>query len=503
MHALPNKRKWIWVGRRGGKGRGVLFEALGAINEASITPSLVTKEIAAELGLIEGADITNTLTPQIHVWTVAPNYGQAQQVWNEMKEVVPASMVRTNSGKRGNRSQTGWNEDRMSVRLDLPALDERGRRRVRREVFWEIKSADNFEMLQTVGLDFLWVTESQDIKEGAWDKVRPVLSSPGRLGRACIEGIPPVSKAHWFSRNFHYAKNNPGPNDIAIQATTFENVYLTPDQQEDVRNERERTTEAHWNRMYMAEQPEGGGGFFRKIDEAARGLQRLDPIPGRPYVAGLDLGKQVDPTVLIIKDRETRESVHYVEMLKRDWVLQKETIMAECKRWSVQNVHIDSTGMGGDVIYDELADQGLPIQAFKFTSASKHQLFLNYAVALERETVSFPSDWGKLRNQLEGMEVGNSGAQYVFKQTDGGHDDWVDAECLALSICDPPAEDFERYAGMIRSQPSLPPLNADAASSRRNNIMSDLKRRRTEAKIEAWAQEHPDLFVNGKPVHLG
>ena len=128
MHALPNKRKWIWVGRRGGKGRGVLFEALGAINEASITPSLVTNEIAAELGLIEGADITNTLTPQIHVWTVAPNYGQAQQVWNEMKEVIPASMVRTNSGKRGNRSQTGWNEDRMSVRLDLPALDERGRR---------------------------------------------------------------------------------------------------------------------------------------------------------------------------------------------------------------------------------------------------------------------------------------------------------------------------------------------------------------------------------------
>lgn len=34
------------------------------------------------------------------------------------------------------------------------------------------------------------MAEAQDIKEAAWNKVRPTLNSPGRLGRAIIEGIP-------------------------------------------------------------------------------------------------------------------------------------------------------------------------------------------------------------------------------------------------------------------------------------------------------------------------
>jgi hypothetical protein len=79
MHSRPEPRKWIWVGRRGGKGRGVLHEALAVINKASFSPFIH-----------EGMDITDSLTPQIHVWTVAPNYGQAQQVWNEMKAFIPA-----------------------------------------------------------------------------------------------------------------------------------------------------------------------------------------------------------------------------------------------------------------------------------------------------------------------------------------------------------------------------------------------------------------------------
>ena len=62
MHTLPQKRKWIWVGRRGGKGRSVLYETLSVIDTASKTPFI-----------INGQDITDTLAPPIHVWVVAPN----------------------------------------------------------------------------------------------------------------------------------------------------------------------------------------------------------------------------------------------------------------------------------------------------------------------------------------------------------------------------------------------------------------------------------------------
>ena len=125
MHARAEPRKWIWVGRRGGKGRAVLHEALSVINTASFSPFIH-----------DGLDMTDSLTPQIHVWCVAPNYGQAQQVWNEMKAFIPAHMVKPPQHLRGNRSSTGWNEASMNVWLDLQLIDGDGNTRSRTQVFW-------------------------------------------------------------------------------------------------------------------------------------------------------------------------------------------------------------------------------------------------------------------------------------------------------------------------------------------------------------------------------
>lgn len=492
MHKLPQPRKWIWVGRRGGKGRGVLHETLGVIDTASKTPFMH-----------EGTDMTDSLTPQIHVWCVAPNYGQAQQVWNEMKAFIPPHMVKPPRNMRGNRSSTGWNEASMNVWLDLPAQDANGVRRARQEVFWEIKSADNFEMLQTVGLDFLWMTESQDIKQGAWDKVRPILSSPGRLGRACIEGIPPLNRSHWFSRGYWDAIRNPSRMDVAVTATTFDNIYLTEDQKEDIINEKRKTTEPMWERMYMAKQPDAGGAFFSgwAIDRAKRAEARVRRNPASSgYVAGLDLGKQTDPTVLIIKDRVTRESVFAIEMLKTDWVVQKATLEAECRRWSVDRILMDSTGMGGDVLFDEFMNMGMPVEGFKFTNSSKHQLFLEYAVALEKETTSFPPEWDKLQIQLEGFEVtsDNSSGMFRYRQVDNGHDDWLDAEALALRACDPAVEEGSGFKRPKANISGVKAINgANTASSTMMNIQ--------EARYDQWLameQEPEDITVNGEPVRL-
>ena len=83
-----------------------------------------------------------------------------------------------------------------------------------------------------------------------------------------------------------------------------------------------------WNRMYMAKQPDGGGGFFRpsKIQEAGTGKEMLVPDPNRRYVAGLDLGKKQDYTVFVVKDAMSRKSVYALEMSGSDWVSQIETI---------------------------------------------------------------------------------------------------------------------------------------------------------------------------------
>ena len=289
--------------------------------------------------------------------------------------------------------------------------------------------------------------------------------------------------------------------DTAITATTFDNVYLTDDQKQDIRNEKRKTTEAMWNRMYMAIQPDSGGAFFSAsaIDAAKISNELTYPEPSHRYVAGLDLGKQTDPTVLVIKDRETRESVFAVEMLHRDWVVQKSTIAFETERWGVERIMMDSTGMGGDVLFDEFLDLGLPVEGFKFTNPSKHQLFLELAVALEQRTTSFPASWENLVEQMEGFEVTSQGGMFRYRQVDNGHDDWLDAEALALRACDPARETQE---ARLRVHGKSGSVGINGIKKKQSAMMRQI----TDWRQDDVANQNlppEDLIINGDPVVLG
>ncbi len=50
----------------------------------------------------------------------------------------------------------------------------------------EMKSADNAQALQTVGLDFLWVSEAQDIPNAAAEKLRPTLRQARSNGESLL-----------------------------------------------------------------------------------------------------------------------------------------------------------------------------------------------------------------------------------------------------------------------------------------------------------------------------
>ena len=128
-----------------------------------------------------------------------------------------------------------------------------------------------------------------------------------------------------------------------------------------------------------------------------------------------------------------------------DWVSQIETISSEIKRWNIGDIRIDSTGLG-DVVFDHLLNSGLPVTPFKFSAQSKYQLFHNYYISLENNTVTFPGSWDTLRKQLEdiSMRPGGNGSYLFYSETEE-HDDWVDAELLSLMACDPPGYDNEEY----------------------------------------------------------
>ena len=498
MHNNKAKLKFVQAGRRAGKTRSALHEALSAIKEASLTPVQFPNDkrklTSDEAGLV----------PPIHVWTVAPTRAQMLQVWNEMQTFIPKHLVREKRDRQAGGRGGGFKHDELNVWLDFK--NENGswlNGRWRKSVFWELKSADNPEGLQTVGLDFLHMAEAQDIKEAAWNKVRPTLNSPGRLGRAIIEGIPPESTQHWFARNFKVAKLKKSVRRAAFHASTFDNPHLTDEDKEEIKEEKATLTENIWERFYLAQQPEGAGNFFRNLAAAytkADSVELARPVDGRFYVAGLDLGRTNDPTVMIIKDRQSRTSVSAVELKRTDWALQVETIKREASRWNVQEIYMDSTGLGGkfgeDVLYRELMEESIPVVGYNFTQAKKYQLFLDYAISLEKETVAFPQSWSKLISQLEDIahrESANRG--HTFYTVSSGHDDWVDAECLALMACDP-AMDIGEQKFIPASKKGITPINSGYSGK-----MSRLKRWR-KARQENEQQEAEIINTEEKKVHL-
>lgn len=460
MHKSRAKTKWVQAGRRAGKTRGSLQEDLDTIDE--ISRKYVKNERTGRHLTAEKAG----LIPAIHCWTVAPTKAQMYQVWNEMQAFIPNHLVsRTNpyveDNRRGGGRGSGFKEDDLHVWLVMK--DEDGNwltthrkrdggliDRPRPIIFWELKTANNPETLQSVGLDFLHVTEAQDISEAAWLKLRPTLMSPGRMGRALIEGIPPQSPSHWFARGFRQA-SDADPNDrlrASFHATYLDNPLLSADQIREIEEDKQTMLIEDWERLYMAKQPEGKGAFFQKVNEAKgrnglRGL--LGPESGRAYVGGLDLGRANDPTIFVIKDRVTRESVYADEMMHTDWNLQVATIKSTTAHWNLEQVYMDSTGLGGlmgkDVLYSELLQQNVPVIGYNFSQQRKYQMYLDYAVSLQHGSVSFPEEWEALSTQLQDMahkETANRG--HHFYAMSGGHDDWVDAECLSLMACDPPLE---------------------------------------------------------------
>jgi hypothetical protein len=514
VHARKKRMKLIQVGRRGGKGRMSLQEALSCASEASRTPILDRNGKVDENALL-------SLIPPIHLWGMAPTYKQAKQMWNEMKGFTPEHLVRRPTA-RGNRSSTGWNEAEMEVWLDFKDPAGKWLNRPRPSAYWEIKSADNYESLQTVGLDFLWITEAQDIREEAWDKVRPTLRSPHRFGRVIIEGIPPISSGHWFARLLRSAgleesqfsnietdamyqliiERKKAREEIgvefaekgtmlAVRATTFDNPDLTLEDVESIFDEKDTTSDAIWRRHYLAAPAVGGSGFFRLIREAARGAGLAEPAPGRRYVAGLDIGRKEDETVLVIKDRRTRESVYAESMAKREWTSQREAIIATCAWWNIEELTMDATSLGGAIVYDELANANLPVRAVKFTSQQKFNLWTDYAIALERKTVTFPAHWQKLINQLEAGDAVQNGMVYKFTQVDGGHDDWMDAEMLALFSCDP-VDEFGAEIMATPSKQGVAPMRPDDLGRRRSEVFVDIKSRRSAEKFELMKEQNPE-----------
>lgn len=413
---VHRQRRWarvicLYVARRWGKTRCLVGDLYDAYHEVSKKKR------------------PTALVPPFHAWIVVPSFPQGRQIWNELRALIPKEMVWGN-GK-------GWNQTEKFVWLKgFPTWDNRAG-------LLELKSSDDAQSLQTVGLDYLALSESQDISNDAFEKVWPTTHSHERLGRVLCEGIPPLWSEHWFERMYQTTLQpwNRQKSIFGYTATYMDNPLLTEEEKEDILLDKEYMPLASWERLYLAKHSENAA-YFRGINDCIAGSVLTEPIPGQEYVAGLDFGRSDDPTVFLIMERRNRRVMNVWEWgseHSQEYI--NSSIEGLVEKWGIREVVADASGMGGMYWCEALEGKGIPITRTSINAHNRQDLLDRLEHAIRSTSIMIPPIQSLIR-QMKAMQLRKTGSgsneRYRIDVPRGEHDDQVFALAFALTACEEP-----------------------------------------------------------------
>ncbi|MDX1932003.1 MAG: hypothetical protein SFU56_05305 [Capsulimonadales bacterium] len=199
-----------------------------------------------------------------------------------------------------------------------------------------------------------------------------------------------------------------------------------------------------------------------------------EPLFGMVYVAGIDLARRGDFTVVAIgaaeRDRLRLVTLHRLTGL--NWRRQIDQVCDLLARWNVRRVCPDRTGIGDmpvETLQAEIVARRLRCELadFYFTESGKRRLIDGLAIGLSRRQLAIPRN-PVLLSELANFEVtGTTGAGRERMEARVGHDDTVIALALMLEAAAPfrrrTPVPFGAVAGRRRIGPFDPRTGPDAA----------------------------------------
>ncbi len=256
----------------------------------------------------------------------------------------------------------------------------------------QVRSADDPDSLRGEGLDFVVVDEAAFVQERAWaEALRPALSD--KRGGALIVSTP--KGRNWFYRAWLRGQDTEDAEWASWQKPSTDNPFVRPEEIEQANAE---TSERVARQEYDAECTMRRRGLSER--RTLHGLPLEAPIEGRVYVAGLDLARKQDFTVLKVfdvtdvgkKNEDGVEGIAVEVVMDRfnqvHWSTQIGRVRAVVERFGVRTLRVDATGVGDPIVQDlDKALQATRVDPFIFTAASRHQLLDNLALLYEKQTI--------------------------------------------------------------------------------------------------------------------
>lgn len=194
---------------------------------------------------------------------------------------------------------------------------------------------------------------------------------------------------------------------------------------------KERTPDRKFRQEWNAEFIPDGSGVFSGVDEAASAIAQSSAIAGHEYVIGIDWGRSSDYTAIVTYDVTLKAIVSVVRINGMDYSRQRQYVKDVYERFKPRAILAEKNSIG-DPIITELQNDGLPVQAFTTTLASKNQLVDEMALALQNGTIQLIPDENLLieLKAFTGKQL--SSGLYSYSAPSGYHDDVCMAAMLAL-----------------------------------------------------------------------
>jgi Terminase RNaseH-like domain/Terminase large subunit, T4likevirus-type, N-terminal len=262
----------------------------------------------------------------------------------------------------------------------------------------------------------------------AWEQVlRPTLTD--FAGGAWFLSTP--KSLNYFFRLFQ--KGRPGPGQeadwAAWQFPTAANSFL-PGLAAEVEAARRDLPERVFAQEYEAKFLEQAGAIFRRVMEAVRAAPQAQAMPKHVYVIGADWAKHEDFTHFVVVDATLRAVVAADRFQQIDYALQLARLKVLCQRFRPAAVIAERNAVG-DPLVEQLAREGLPVQPFLTTPASKRAIVDALALAFERGEIALMDDSVLIDQLLAYTAERLPSGLLRYGAPEGQHDDGVMALMFA------------------------------------------------------------------------
>ena len=295
------------------------------------------------------------------------------------------------------------------------------------------KGADRPDLMRGPSPRGVILDEYSILKPEVWEEiVAPIIYAVG--GWVWFLGTP-KGKNHFY-KLYEDAKTNTEKWELTYLPASQSGMLLT----EALEDARKTMRGDAFLQEFECAWLEGASQFFRNVDNIFGGNLISSPVAGRSYIAGIDLGRIKDSTVIKIFDKESRKQVFSDSFTGVTWGLQKQRLVETLKKWDCWAL-TDSTSLGGKIILDELQGEYSKVEGFDFTQKSKPNLLEKLAVFIEQNYISLAGEDETLKTQLKSFEYSVQDSGLVRIGTQNEHDDHVIATALAVWQLDSPRKE--------------------------------------------------------------